>query len=151
ADQRGLPILAICRGAQALNVARRGTLFQHLPETFGDEVTHRMGSYGPEVAHSVEIDDGSMLAECLGVERLDVNSFHHQAADELGRKLRAVAWSPDGVVEGIEATNREFVLGLQWHAEAMGEEDWHQRLFTAFVAAAGRHEATREAALAPVA
>lgn len=150
ADRREVPILAICRGAQALNVARRGTLFQHLPEDFGEGVGHRMGSYGPETAHSVEVDESSRLAAALGTSRLDVNSFHHQAADQLGRGLRAVAWSPDGVIEGIEATNRDFTMGVQWHAEAMGEERWHGRLFRTFVDAASRRAAARpeEAAVA---
>jgi putative glutamine amidotransferase len=140
ADRRGLPILAICRGAQALNVARRGTLFQHLPES-GGSVDHRPGDYGPEVAHSVEIEEDSLLAEALGATTLDVPSYHHQAADELGRELRAVAWSPDGVVEGIEAINRPFVIGVQWHAET--EKPENARLFRTFVTAAERHDALR--------
>ena len=65
-------------------------------------------------------------------------SYHHQAADELGRELRAVAWSPDGVVEGIEAINRGFVIGVQWHAEGEGRENG--RLFRSFVKAAQRHD-----------
>jgi putative glutamine amidotransferase len=140
ADRRGLPILAICRGAQALNVARRGTLFQHLPES-GGEVDHRPGDYGPDVAHSVEIEPDSLLADALGATRLDVPSYHHQAADELGRELRAVAWSPDGIVEGIEAVNRGFAIGVQWHAE--GETPENGRLFRSFVRAAQRHAAAR--------
>jgi putative glutamine amidotransferase len=140
ADRRGLPILAICRGAQALNVARRGTLFQHLPES-GGEVDHRPGDYGPDVAHSVEIEPDSLLAEALGATRLEVPSYHHQAADELGRELRAVAWSPDGVVEGIEAINRGFVIGVQWHAETETAES--ARLFRSFVKAALRHDSAR--------
>jgi putative glutamine amidotransferase len=138
ADRRQLPILAICRGAQALNVARRGTLFQHLPES-GGEVDHRPSDYGPDVAHSVDIEPDSLLADALGATRLDVPSYHHQAADELGRELRAVAWSPDGVVEGIEAVNRDFAVGVQWHAE--GETPENARLFRAFVKAAVRHDA----------
>ncbi|MDP9227938.1 MAG: gamma-glutamyl-gamma-aminobutyrate hydrolase family protein [Actinomycetota bacterium] len=151
ADKRRLPILAICRGAQALNVARRGTLFQHLPENYGRGVEHRMPGYGPGVAHSVEIDPLSRLAEALGTTSLEVNSFHHQAADELGRDLRAVAYSPDGVIEGIEASNREFTIGVQWHAEAMTEESWHRRLFRIFVEAAERYEAAPERAMAAIA
>jgi putative glutamine amidotransferase len=140
ADRRGLPILAICRGAQALNVARRGTLFQHLPDG-GGGVDHRPGDYGPDVAHSVEIEPDSLLADVLGATRLDVPSYHHQAADELGRELRAVAWSPDGIVEGIEAINRGFVIGVQWHAETEAPES--ARLFRCFVKAAKRHDASQ--------
>jgi putative glutamine amidotransferase len=144
ADRRGLPILAICRGAQALNVARRGTLFQHLPES-GGEVDHRPGDYGPDVAHAVEIEPDSLLAHALGATLLEVPSYHHQAADELGRELRAVAWSPDGVVEGIEAVNRDFVIGIQWHAQA--ETPQNGRLFRSFVKAAERHNAVASAAV----
>jgi putative glutamine amidotransferase len=142
ADKHGLPILAICRGAQALNVARRGTLFQHLPDT-GSAVDHRPHDYGGDVAHSVEIDADSLLCESLGTTDIEVNSYHHQAADELGRELRAVAWSPDGIVEGIEATNRDFVVGVQWHAQTNEDVPAHARLFRSFVKAATRHEAAR--------
>ena len=148
ADRRGLPILAICRGAQALNIARRGTLFQHLPDS-DSLVNHRPSDYGPDVAHSVEIEADSLLAEALGATRLDVPSYHHQAADELGRELRAVAWSPDGVVEGIEAINREFMIGIQWHAESETAENG--KLFRSFVKAAGQRDSSppeREPAIA---
>ncbi len=83
----------------------------------------------------------SLLAEALGATALDVPSYHHQAADELGRELRAVAWSPDGIVEGIEAINRGFVIGVQWYAE--GETPEHGRLFRSFVKAASLHDAAR--------
>lgn len=96
------------------------------------------------MAHSVEIEPDSLLADALGATRLDVPSYHHQAADELGRELRAVAWSPDGVVEGIEAVNRGFVIGVQWHAE--GETPENGRLFRGFVKAAQRHAAARSEA-----
>jgi putative glutamine amidotransferase len=142
ADRRALPILAICRGAQALNVARRGTLFQHLPDG-GMEIDHRPGDYDADVAHAVEVEPDSLLAEALGTTLLEVPSYHHQAADELGRELRAVAWSPDGVVEGIEAVNRDFVVGIQWHAQT--ETRANGRLFRAFVKAANRHGLSRRA------
>lgn len=142
ADKHGLPILAICRGAQALNVARRGTLFQHIPDT-GSHVDHRPDDYADDVAHAVEIDADSLLAEALGTTEIEVNSYHHQAADELGRELRAVAWSPDGVVEGIEATNRDFAVGVQWHAQAFEDSPPQLKLFRCFVKAARRHAAAR--------
>jgi putative glutamine amidotransferase len=104
-------------------------------------VNHRPGDYGPDVAHSVEIESDSLLAEALGATELDVPSYHHQAADELGRELRAVAWSPDGVVEGIEAINRGFVIGVQWHAE--GDTPENARLFRTFVKAAQRHDSAK--------
>ena len=139
ADARRLAILAICRGAQALNVARMGTLFQHVPDRFGRTVEHRQQGYGPRPAHRVEVEAGSTLARSLGTVTLDVNSYHHQAADTLGRGLRAVAWSPDGVIEGIEAPGRDFAVGVQWHAEAMTGRPEQAALFRAFVEAARHH------------
>lgn len=135
-----LPILAICRGAQALNIARSGTLFQDLPSRFGSEIRHRRGHGQPNISHPVDVAPDSVLARALATTELVVNSFHHQASDQLGRGLRAVAWSPDGVIEGIEAPNRDFVVGVQWHAEAM-EDEPAQSLFDAFVEACRAHDA----------
>ena len=133
ADARGLPILAICRGAQALNVARRGTLFQHVPDRFGSGVDHRQKAVGTEPVHRVEVEPGSRLAAALGDTSVEVNSFHHQSADEIGRGLRAVGFSPDGVVEAIEAPGSRFVVGVQWHAEALTDRPEQAGLFRAFV------------------
>jgi len=134
AFEEGVPILAICRGAQALNIARSGTLFQDLPTRFGADIRHRRNGDELHVSHPVEVAPDSLLARSLGTTELEVNSFHHQASDQLGRGLRAVAWSPDGVIEGIEAPRRDFVVGVQWHAEAM-EDEPAIRLFEAFVEA----------------
>jgi putative glutamine amidotransferase len=131
-----LPILAISRGAQALNIARGGTLFQHLPERFGRSIQHRQLADGPSRTHPVDIAPESTLARALGCTQLNVNSYHHQATSGLGRGVRAVAWAPDGVVEAIEVPNSRFVLGVQWHAESMTESPAHARLFKAFVDAA---------------
>ena len=132
ADARSLPILAVCRGAQVLNIARGGTLHQHLPAVVGDAVRHRAGIDG-DARHSVRIEPDSLLARVMGVTEAEVNSYHHQAADVLGRGLHAVAWSPDGVVEGIEAPDRPFVLGVQWHAEAIVDRPEQAALFDALV------------------
>ena len=136
ADSRGMPILAICRGAQALNVARRGTLFQHLSDRYGEEVEHRQKEIGSKPIHPVEIDPDSRLAKALGATSIEVNSFHHQAADQIGRGLRAVAFSPDGVIEAIEAPGSRFVVGVQWHAESLTDRPEQANLFRAFVDAA---------------
>jgi putative glutamine amidotransferase len=147
ADQRGLPILAICRGAQALNVARGGTLYQHLPDRPGTTIAHRQGQPGERPTHTVEIAPGSLLASVLGRTRARVNSFHHQGVRRLGAGLRATAWAPDGVIEGIEAPSREFLLGVQWHAETLAARREHAALFEALVnAAAGGAEPVRRAA-----
>jgi len=135
ADESGLPILGICRGAQALNVARGGSLFQHLPAITDHSIEHRQTAPGWAETHEVGVEAGSRLAIVLGRDTLGVNSFHHQAVDRLGRGLRAVAWAPDGTVEGIEDEGDRFVLGVQWHAETLDNAP-HPRLFEALVAAA---------------
>jgi putative glutamine amidotransferase len=138
ADARGIPILGICRGAQALNVARGGTLHQHLP-------AHRQTEPATATTHTVHVDDGSRLAALVGTRPLRVNSFHHQAVDELGRGLRAVAHAADGTIEAIEAPGAGFVLGVQWHAEGLVHEPRHRVLFEALVVAAGAEPALRAA------
>ena len=150
ARARCMPILAICRGAQMLNVALGGSLHMHLPDDAGDRVQHRRpGSEGPSAAHDVRIESDSKLGAVLATTRFEVNSYHHQAARKLGRGLRAVAHADDGVIEAIELVGPDFVIGVQWHAECM-EGEQHGRLFEAFVAAAERRAwlAPREEQLA---
>lgn len=141
ADARELPILAICRGTQALNVVRGGVLHQHLPE-FGEEIPHRQELPGTQTSHPVRITRGSRLAAALGYERelevadeLDVNSFHHQAIDRLGEGLEVTARAPDGTIEAIEDPHREFLIGVQWHAETLVHRPYEAALFQHFVAA----------------
>lgn len=130
---RNLPILAICRGAQVLNVATGGTLVQHLPDRFRGGLEHRQSAAAEEVTHDVELATGSLTAGVLGSAELAVNSFHHQAVEQLGRGLLAVGWSADGVVEAIEAPVRDFVVGVQWHAECLTARSEQRRLFEALV------------------
>lgn len=141
ADARGLPMLAVCRGAQALNVARGGTLHQHLPDRPGVTLEHRQAKPGHTVTHGVTIAAGSKLSLTMRRRKARVNSFHHQAVNRLGTGLRAVAWSPDGVIEGIEAPGRRFLLGVQWHAECLVERPEHAALFSGLVTAARAFEA----------
>jgi putative glutamine amidotransferase len=138
ADERGMPLLGICRGAQALNVARGGTLHQHLPG-------HRQTEPATATTHTVHVDEGTRLAALVGTRPLRVNSFHHQAVDVLGRGLRAVAHAADGTVEAIEALGTGFVLGVQWHAEGLAAVPRHRVLFEALVVAAGAAPALRAA------
>ena len=139
ADRRGMPILAICRGQQLLNVAHGGTLYQDLPDQRGGEIAHRLPGKGQHGAHEVDIEEDSMLGRALGgITTAHVNSYHHQAVQELGRGVRPVAWAADGVVEGIELPDRDFAVGVQWHAEAIVEQPEQLALFREFVAAAGR-------------
>ena len=131
-----IPILGICRGAQAVNVALGGTLHQHLPEVVGDAVDHRQSEDGRMPTHSVEVAPGSLLAQLLGSGSLAVNSFHHQAVDRLGRGLRVSARAPDGTIEAIEDRSRPFLLAVQWHAETLGGSRQRRPLFDGLVAAA---------------
>lgn len=131
-----LPILGICRGAQALNVARGGTLHQHLPDVVGGGIAHRQNEDGKSLTHVVDVVAGSCLAGLLGSARLGVNSFHHQAVDRLGAGLRVSARAPDGTVEAIEDPERPFVLAVQWHAEMLVHHDAHRALFDGLMTAA---------------
>jgi putative glutamine amidotransferase len=131
-----LPILGICRGAQTLNVARGGTLHQHLADVVGDLVAHRQVEDGRLPTHLVEVLPGSRLARVLGTTELSVNSFHHQAIDRLGTGLRACAWAPDGTIEGIEDETLPFVVAVQWHAETLADDPAQSALFLQLVAVA---------------
>ena len=133
ADARGMPVLGICRGVQALNVARGGSLHQHVGDLTDGSIEHRQDARGRVTTHSVRIDPASRLARVMGVTAAEVNSFHHQAADRLGQGLRAVAWSPDGIVEGIESEGPELYLGVQWHAESLVDRPEHLALFRELV------------------
>ncbi|MBN1529591.1 MAG: gamma-glutamyl-gamma-aminobutyrate hydrolase family protein [Thermoleophilaceae bacterium] len=139
AHGRDLPILAICRGAQLLNVATGGTLFQHLPDRTDGTVDHRQTAAADAVTHLVDLAGGSITAGVVAATEISVNSFHHQAVDRLGRGLLAVGWSSDGVVEAIEAPGKSFVLGVQWHAECLAERPEQKRLFSGLVEASQRY------------
>ncbi|WP_220140314.1 gamma-glutamyl-gamma-aminobutyrate hydrolase family protein [Kitasatospora acidiphila] len=122
-----LPVLAVCRGMQVLNVAFGGTLLQHLPDRVGDE-THQI-ALGEFYRRTVTVQSGSKLGAILG-ERPEVLCYHHQAVDRIGTGLRPVAWSEDGTVEGLELPDARFALGVQWHPEA---DPTDGRLFRALV------------------
>jgi putative glutamine amidotransferase len=136
ADAQGIPVLGICRGCQVLNVARGGTLHQHVPDVSDGSVSHRQAEPGTETTHDIRIEPGSRLASIVGPEDLDVNAFHHQAVDRLGRDLRAVAWADDGIVEAIEGEGEALYLGVQWHVETLTHLPRHARVFEALVEAA---------------
>jgi putative glutamine amidotransferase len=129
ATQRDLPLLAICRGHQVLNVTRGGTLHQHLPDVVG-HTSHSPGRaiYGRT---QVEIEPESMLARVLGTTRKEVDCYHHQAIDRLGHELVVAARAADGVIEAVEDPSKRFMVGVQWHPEVNGDP----ALFGAFVEA----------------
>ncbi len=134
AVKSGLPLLAICRGMQVLNVACGGTLCPHLPEVTGS-VVHGDPTRGMWVTHDVEIAGGSTLAAAVGVGRLrGCASRHHQGVERLGEGLEPVAWAEDGLVEALEpAGGSSWVMGVQWHPEVTATEDEAQQaLFDAF-------------------
>ena len=142
---RGLPVLAICRGLQVMNVARGGTLQQHLPD-LGQDVLHRQ-SLTEGTSHPIELLADSRLAKLIGSTRFEVNSYHHQAIDQLGDGLRVVGHAPDGVPEAIEGMTNGFVFGVQWHAEALAERPDQLALFEGLVrAGAERSQRSPEAA-----
>ena len=146
AERRRLPILGICRGMQVLNVARGGTLHQHLPDVVGHQLAHRQLEHGSITTHRVETAPHSRLRSTLGGPWLEVNSFHHQAVRTLGKNLVATAWAEDGTIEAVEDQDGRLVLGVQWHAEGLKD---HAPLFEALVAAAaGAEEHAAEPAAA---
>jgi putative glutamine amidotransferase len=134
--ERDMPVLAICRGSQVLNVARGGDLVQHLPDEVGDEKhKHTPGTFAD---HDVSVEDGSRLASVLG-ERAPVKSHHHQGFGKVGEGLRVVAHAEDGTIEAVEDPTRRFALGVLWHPEA-GED---ARLFEELVREAEQYRSTR--------
>lgn len=135
AERRGLPVLAICRGAQMVNVARGGTLHQHLPDEVGERVRHRQAEPAEEPTHAIAVSPGSLLEQVVGDGDLEVNSFHHQSVWKLGDGLIPTAWAPDGTVEAFEGVEERFLLGVQWHAEGLTGFPRHAALFEAFVRA----------------
>ncbi|HXM38780.1 MAG TPA: gamma-glutamyl-gamma-aminobutyrate hydrolase family protein [Gemmatimonadales bacterium] len=118
ARARRLPILAICRGIQILNVALGGTLYQDLDSERPGPVPHT-----GETSHAVRVEPGSLLERTLGARSATVNSRHHQAIRDLAPGLRAVAWAEDGVIEGAELADASapWTVAVQWHPEDLTE------------------------------
>jgi putative glutamine amidotransferase len=134
---RDMPVLAICRGSQVLNVVRGGDLVQHLPEVVGDEKhKHTPGLFAD---HDVDLVEGTRAQEILG-DRAPVKSHHHQGYGRLGEGLREAARADDGTVEALEDPSRRFAIGVLWHPEA--GEDF--ALFKALVEEAGKYHEARE-------
>ena len=143
AFEKDLPVFAICRGVQLLNVARGGTLIQDIPDEVGTSVEHRIKEPRFAIAHDVWLTPDTLLERTMR-ERLEdadscaVNSRHHQAPKDLGEGLVASATAPDGVVEAIEDASHRFVLGVQWHPENFWRTGEFRTLFEAFVDACRR-------------
>jgi len=129
---RDMPVLAVCRGLQVMNVARGGDLVQHLPEIVGDQKhRHTPGTYAD---HEITLEEGTRLASVLG-GRAPVKSHHHQGLGRIGEGLRVAAHAEDGTIEAVEDPSRRFALGVLWHPEA-GED---RKLFEELVRAAAEY------------
>jgi gamma-glutamyl-gamma-aminobutyrate hydrolase PuuD len=135
---RELPVLAICRGMQMLNVVHGGDLHQHLPELVG-HAGHRE-TPGVFSVHDVRLEPGSKTAALIG-ERARVHSSHHQGLDRVGEAIEAVGWAGDGSIEAIEDPAHRFAVGVLWHPE----EDEDKRLFEALVEEARSYRQERRA------
>ena len=134
--ERDVPLLAVCRGSQVLNVARGGDLVQHLPEVVGDEKhKHTPGEFAD---HEVEVREGTRLGALLG-ERAPVKSHHHQGFGRVGEGLVETAWAEDGTLEALEDPGKRFAVGVLWHPEE--EED--AALFRALVDEARAYRAAK--------
>jgi putative glutamine amidotransferase len=134
---RGLPLLGVCGGMQLMCVLRGGTLWQDLHTQHDTTVPHEQKNPKEEPGHLVEVTDGTLLAELCGAGELGVNSTHHQAVRTLGQGLRASAVAPDGIVEAFEDPSQPFVVGVQWHPEAMPDER-QRAIYRGLVRAVGR-------------
>lgn len=132
-----VPMLGICGGMQSLNVALGGTLYQDIAAQLKTPIDHLPSHSATKTSHSVQIAPGSLLRRIAGKAHMDVNSSHHQSVKKVASNLAQTAVAFDGVIEAIEAPNRSFCLGVQWHPEFLYERDPVQRrLFTALIRAA---------------
>lgn len=122
------PILGICRGAQVINVALGGTLYQDLPSEFPSDIAHRQTNGTYDFSHEVQITPGTPLRALFDCERTPANSFHHQALKALGRGLAPMAYADDGVIEAVYDTDRRYLRAYQWHPERLFCSDAHNRL-----------------------
>lgn len=138
--ERDMPVLAVCRGSQVLNVARGGDLVQHLPDAVGDEKHKHLHKFtgGVFADHDVEVKAGSRLGSLLG-DRAPVKSHHHQGFGRVGEGLVEAAWAKDGTLEALEDPGKRFAVGVLWHPEE-GED---AALFRALVDEARAYRAAR--------
>lgn len=134
AKKRKLPVMAICRGMQVVNVALGGSLYQDLPTQRAGKIYHRQSEGIFEPSHSVKVLPHSPLHTLTATERITANSFHHQAVKELGDGLVPMAYSDDGIIEAFFAEGEQYIMAYQWHPERLLAADKHnEMLFTDFV------------------
>ncbi|MEO8622833.1 MAG: gamma-glutamyl-gamma-aminobutyrate hydrolase family protein, partial [bacterium] len=143
--QEGKPVLGVCRGMQLINVAAGGTLYQDIAEELPGAIKHDYFPFAGAhhtrdfLAHEVSVAEGTRLSQFVGVGSVQVNSMHHQGVKDLGHGLRATAESPDGLIEAIEGDDDNYLVAVQWHPEALTDNDASARdLFADFIDAGGQ-------------
>jgi len=129
----GIPILGICRGIQVINIALGGNLYQDIAQYLPNTLDHMQNTPPENRWHQVIIEKESRLFRVLNTERIWCNSLHHQAVKTVAPQLKVVARAEDGVIEAVEYTGSEFILGVQWHPERLRESST-ERIFSEFVA-----------------
>jgi len=122
------PILAICRGAQLVNVALGGTLYQDIPSEINTDISHRQSEPKTSPSHEVRVLDGTPLSELMNKERIKANSFHHQAVKTLGKGLEIMALANDDIIEAFYLSGQRYLRAYQWHPERLCDNDTHNRL-----------------------
>ena len=128
-----VPALGICRGLQVMNVARGGTLIQHLPLESPSHIEHRRPKKPNRRDHPVAVHEGTRLSAIAGSAEIDVNSRHHQAVDRPAEDFVVSATAPDGVIEALEARDGRWLVAVQWHPENLHDDAASKRLFREFV------------------
>lgn len=122
------PILAICRGAQLVNVALGGTLYQDIPSEINTKIAHRQSEPKFSTSHDVRVLVGTPLHKIMQAEQIKVNSFHHQAIKTLGKGLEIMAVAEDGIIEAVYLPEREYLRAYQWHPERLFETNSQNRI-----------------------
>jgi len=137
--EKNIPLLGICRGMQVMNIALGGTIYQDVSVQTNSTLKHSQQAPRPYGTHSIWVQENTLLSSLWqNKEKTTVNSFHHQAVAQLGDGLQVCARSQDGLTEAIEHKTNSFVLGVQWHPEAMKTEE-QKVLFSAFIKAAAEY------------
>ncbi|SDI45819.1 putative glutamine amidotransferase [Natribacillus halophilus] len=137
--EKDIPILAICRGCQILNIAAGGDMYQDIySQKNGELLQHQQRAPRAHGSHYVDVTPGSRLAKIAGATRYKVNSYHHQAVRAMADGFTAVGTASDGVIEAFESEKHSFVIGAEWHPEnmALAGDEYSVRLFDAFIEAA---------------
>ena len=136
---QNLPLLGICGGAQAINVALGGSLYQDIATQLPNAAKHEQGAKRDEGGHPIMIHSGTHLRQIVQRQTMEVNTTHHQAVRKVGKGLVVNATAEDGLIEGLESSNHSFVLGVQWHPEILACKDpCQRRIFSSFISASKR-------------